>query len=117
MHIFTTTFCSFNNITSTVRAFCPGYFSHFASGLQPRHIGARPKGTSFGLGYHPGAIYPVLCLGYFITDAIYRVFFNAFCTFELVSEDEFQLKSSIRGHRTQLGISLNFFNIEILSEC
>jgi len=40
-------------ITSAERAFCPGYFSHFASGLEPRHIGARPKGTSFGLGYHP----------------------------------------------------------------
>jgi len=23
---------------SAVRAFCPGYFSHFASGLKPRHI-------------------------------------------------------------------------------
>ena len=38
---------------SVVRAFCPGYFPHFASGLEPRHIGARPKGTPFGLGYHP----------------------------------------------------------------
>jgi len=40
-------------ITSAERAFCPGYFRHFASGLEPRHIGARPKGISFGLGYHP----------------------------------------------------------------
>jgi len=39
--------------TSTVRAFCPGCFPHFASGLEPRHIGARPKGTPFGLSYHP----------------------------------------------------------------
>jgi len=41
------------NTTSVVRAFCPGYFPHFASGLEPRHIGARPKGTHFGLDYHP----------------------------------------------------------------
>jgi len=39
--------------TSALRAFCPDYFPHFASGLEPRHIGARPKGTPFGLGYHP----------------------------------------------------------------
>ena len=39
--------------TSAVRAFCPGYFPHFASGLQPTHIGTRPKGTPFGLGRYP----------------------------------------------------------------
>jgi len=39
--------------TSTLRAFCPGYFPHFASGLEPRHIGVRPKGTPFGLGCYP----------------------------------------------------------------
>ncbi|QCD87432.1 phosphoserine aminotransferase [Vigna unguiculata] len=38
---------------SAVKAFCPDYFSHFASDLEPRHIGARPKCTTFGLGYHP----------------------------------------------------------------
>jgi len=43
----------FASVTSTVRAFCPGYFSHFVSGLEPRHIGARPKCIPFGLGYHP----------------------------------------------------------------
>jgi len=43
--------CHLIRDTSTERAFCPGYFSHIASGLEPRHIGARPKGTSFGLGY------------------------------------------------------------------
>jgi len=40
-------------ITSAVRAFCPSYFPHFASGLEPRHIGTRPKGTPFGLGRYP----------------------------------------------------------------
>jgi len=39
--------------TSAVRGFCPGYFSHFVSGLEPRHIGVRPKGTPFGLGCYP----------------------------------------------------------------
>jgi len=36
--------------TSAVKAFCPGYFPRFASGLELKHIGARPP---FGLGYHP----------------------------------------------------------------
>jgi len=36
--------------TSAVRAFGPDYFRDSASVLKPRHIGAKPKGTSFGLG-------------------------------------------------------------------
>jgi len=40
----------FDNNTSAVRAFCPDYFPHFVSGLEPKHIGARPKGIPFGLG-------------------------------------------------------------------
>ena len=39
--------------TTAVKAFCPGYFSHFVSGLEPRQIGVRPKGTHFGLGCYP----------------------------------------------------------------
>jgi len=58
------------SITSAVRAFCPGYFPHFASGLEPRHIGARPKGTPFWPRLSPEAIDPVLCLGSVRTEAI-----------------------------------------------
>jgi len=47
-------------ITSAVRAFCPDYVPHFASGLKPRHIGARPKGP----------FWPRLCLGSARTEAI-----------------------------------------------
>ena len=48
--------------TSAVRAFCPDYFPHFVSGLEPRHIGARRKGTPFCRRLSPEAIYPLLCL-------------------------------------------------------
>jgi len=57
--------------TSTLRIFCPDYFPHFASGLEPRHIGARPKGTPFRLGcFETGAIYTAFCLGSVRTEAI-----------------------------------------------
>jgi len=49
--------------TSVVRTFCPGYFPHFVSGLEPRHIGVRPKGTPFGPRLLPEAIESLLCLG------------------------------------------------------
>jgi len=39
--------------TTTVKVFCPDYFPHFASGLEPRHTGVRPKGTLFGLDCYP----------------------------------------------------------------
>jgi len=42
---FKTKWISSTTRTSAVRAFCPGYFPHFVSGLEPRHIGVRPKGT------------------------------------------------------------------------
>jgi len=61
-------------ITSAVRAFCLSYFSHFASGLEPRHIGARPKGTHF----ETGAIYTAFCLGSVRTEAISDKYFLTF---------------------------------------
>ena len=39
--------------TSAVRTFYPDYFPHFASGLELRHIGVRPKGVTFSLGCYP----------------------------------------------------------------
>ena len=36
--------------TSAVRAFDRGCFCYSASVLEPRHIGVRPKGMTFGLG-------------------------------------------------------------------
>jgi len=56
--------------TSAVRAFGPGYFRDSASVLEPRHIGARPKGTSFWPQLSPEAIASVFCLGSGRTEAI-----------------------------------------------
>jgi len=56
--------------TSAVRAFGPGYFRDSASVLEPRHIGARPKGTSFWPRLSPEAIASVFCLGSGRTEAI-----------------------------------------------
>jgi len=36
--------------TSAEWAFGPGCFCYSASVLEPRHIGVRPKGMTFGLG-------------------------------------------------------------------
>jgi len=75
-------------ITSAVRAFCPGYFSHFALGLELRHIGARPKG-----GFWPQlsleAIDTVLCLGCFETGAIYTAFCLGSVRTEAISDKYF----------------------------
>jgi len=60
-------------ITSAVRAFGPGYFRDSASVLEPRHIGARPKGTSFWPRLSPEAIASVFCLGSERTEAIASV--------------------------------------------
>jgi len=40
-------------VTNAMRAFGLGYFRDSTSILELRDIGARPKGTPFGLSYHP----------------------------------------------------------------
>jgi len=62
-----------NPNTSAVRAFGPGYFRDSASVLELRHIGARPKGTSFWPRLSPEAIASVFCLGSERTEAIASV--------------------------------------------
>ena len=58
--------------TSAARTFGPGYFRHFASVLDPRHIGTRPKGGTFGLSCKgTRAIEGLFCFGYMRTEAIF----------------------------------------------
>ncbi|QCD93293.1 hypothetical protein DEO72_LG5g1366 [Vigna unguiculata] len=67
-------FCRvFGKAKDAVRAFGPGYFRDSASVLEPRHIGARPKGTSFWPRLSPEAIASVFCLGSERTEAIASV--------------------------------------------
>jgi len=48
---------------SVRRAFDPGYFCHFASILEPRHIGVRPKGGAFWPRLSPEAVKTLFYLG------------------------------------------------------
>ena len=58
--------------TNAGRAFGLGYFRHFASVLDPRHIEMRPKGGTFGLDCKgTGAIEGLFCFGYVRTRAIF----------------------------------------------
>jgi len=62
-------------VTSAVRAFGPSYFRHSTSVLEPRHIGARPKGDAFWPWLSLEAIETLFCLGCRGTRAIGSQYF------------------------------------------